>query len=412
MNKSEKKQARSLSEYVDGIIAHTRAEESGPCDNDPSLGELARLAADLSQMRLEIPDTLRQNVLRKVLRQAQTEEPSNRLPLLRALVRLRWHPRNLRFPVGLACAIGMVLAVAFWFSKAIPVSAATVLARSETALANLVGPNEILHRRWSVRAESTCPSADDPAVRTGIVDEWLETTGQVRSAGRSTRSNGNIRWAYTTGGPENRHLVYFPPSSSNPRGLVSVEPTTQEYYAAVQHFPADRQPVLRAYLDRGYLVEPVVSDQRFNWGALQDQSEHIDQLPRVVLTMERASQTSGDAYYRVGIVEDRRPWFWWSAAGAPSVWLEHQETVRYISAKTYLSWRIESKREDDRGCWLNSTRNLIADERLPKTGTGSDVFALQVPPNTPVRRQSATDLLQAVLSALDRMAGPGRHSLE
>jgi len=412
MNKSEKQQARSLSEYVDGIIAHKRAEESGPCNNDPSLGDLARLAADLSQMRFEIPHTLQRNLLRRVLREAGTAEMSNRLPRLRAFVRLMWHPRGLRFPVGIACAVGILFAVAFWFSKAIPVSAATVLARSETALANLVGPNEVLHRRWSVRTETTCPSVDDPGVRTGMVDEWLETTGQVRSAGRSSRSNGSIRWAYTTGGPENRHLVYFPPSSSNPRGLLSLEPTTQEYYAAVQHFPPDRQPVLRAYLDRGYLVEPIVSDRRFNWRAIQDQSEHIDQLPRVVLTMDRESQNSGESYYRVGIVEERRPWFWWSSAGEPSVWLEHQETVRFISANTYLSSRIESKREDDRGCWLNSTRSLIADERLPKTGSGSDVFALHVPAGTPVRRQSATDLLHAVLSALDRTVGTGRHSLE
>ena len=412
MNKSEKKQARCLSEYVDGIIAHTRAEEIGPCDNDPSLGELARLASNLSQMRFVIPDTLHENVLRNVLREADTEETTKVRALLRAFTRLKWNPRNLRLPVGLACAIAIVSTIAFWFSKVIPVSAATVLARSETALANLVGPNEILHRRWSVRIETTCPSADDPAVRTGRLDEWLETTGQVRSAGRSSRSNGNIRWEYTTGGPENRHLVYFPPSSSNPRGLVSVEPTTQEYYAAMQHFPLGRQPVLKAYLDRGYLVEPIVSDQRFNWRAIQEQTDHISQLPRVVLSIERASQQSGDAYYRVGIVEERRPWFWWSAAGEPLVWLEHQETVRFISANNYLSWRIESKREDDQGCRLNSTRKLIMDERLPKTGSGSDVFALQVPPGTPVRRQSATELLRAVLAALDRTAGLGRHSIE
>lgn len=410
MMHSKKKQARRLSEYVDGVITRARAEDTGPCDNDPALGELAILASKLSEVRLVMPEQLHQNVLRRVAREAITGGARRNGPLLRVSSVFKWRALKLHVPIGLACAL--VAALTIWFSKAVPVSAATVLARSETALQSLAGPDEVLHRRWSLKTDSSCSSSDEAAVRTGILDEWLETTGQVRSAGRSMKSNGAIRWAYTTGGPENRHLVYFPPSASYPRGLLNIEPTRDEYYTAVQHFPTDRQLVLRAYLDRGYLVEPVVSDQQFNWRAITDQTS-VDKLPRVILTMERANRENGEPYYRVRIAEDRRPWFWWSAAGKPAVWLEHQETVRFISANTYLSWRVESKRQDRRGCLLTTTRELVTEERVSKSKATPDVFALTIPNGTPTRRQSASELLGAVLAALDgtNPSGP-RQSLE
>ncbi len=191
-----------------------------------------------------------------------------------------------------------------------------------------------------------------------------------------------------------------------------MEPTTEEYYAAIQNFPANRQPVIRAYLDRGYLVEPVLSDQRFNWRAITDQTNNLDKLPRIMLTMEQGEQENGDPYYRIGIAEDRRPYFWWSTGGEPSVWLEHQETIRFISANTYLSWRTESKREDDQGCRMNTIRDLISDERVAKVGSGADIFSLSVPADTPVRHQSAAELLHAVLSALDGVTNESRHMLE
>jgi len=413
MMHSKKKQARRLSEYVDSVITRARAEDTGPCDNDPALGELAVLASKLSEVRLVMPEQLPQDVFRRVARERIAEEPRVNGPLWR-MSRVSsifdWRPLKLQVPIGIACAL--IVAFTVWFSKAVPVSAATVLARSETALASLTGPDEVLHRRWSTKTDSTCSSSGDAGVRTGILDEWLETNGRVRSAGRSIKANGALRWAYTTGGAENRHLVYFPPSPSHPQGLLNIEPTREEYYAAVQRFPADRQPVLRAYLDRGYLVEPVVSDQQFNWRAITDQT-NIEKLPRVILTMEKANRENGEAYYRVRIAEDRRPWFWWSAAGEPAVWLEHQETVRFISAGTYLSWRVESKRQDDQGCWLTTTRELVTEERVSKSKATSDVFAWTIPSGTPARRQSASQLLGAVLAALDgtNPSGP-RQSLE
>ena len=411
MMHSEKKQARRLSEYIDSIITHSRAEETGPCDNDPALAELAILASKLSEMRFVMPERLRQDVLRRAIREQLPPETSTGRPFFRAFFNFKWHPLRRHLPIGLACAV--ILVFALWFSKVAPVSAATVLARSDSALANLVGPDEILHRRWMARSESTCPSADAPPVRISFLDEWLETTGQDRSAGRSTRSNGSIRWAYTTGGPENRHLVYFPPSVSRPHGLLNVEPTAEEYYAAVRKFPPNRQAVLRAYLDRGYLVEPVVSDRRFNWRAITDRTNDVDKLPRVILTMERANRQDGEPYYRIRIAEDRRPWFWWSAAGEPAVWLERQETVRFISANTYLSWRVESKRQDDQGCLLTTTRELVTEERVSKRTPSPDVFALTVPNGTPIRRQSASQLLGAVLAALDGTSPTGpRQPLE
>lgn len=411
MSQSEKHQARRLSEYVDGMIARSRAEESGPCDNDPSLGELANLAADLSELRFLIPKTLHENVLRRISHEAQKAETRNESHSFRAISHFRWQPASFHVPLGLACTI--VLAFTAWFSKTIPVSAATVLARSQTALANLAGPGEVLHRKWLLSSQSSCAVARHDPVSIGMLDEWLDANGKIRSAERSTRADGTLRWAYTTGGPENRHLVYFPPSAANPAGLLSIEPTTEEYYAAIQSFPPDRQPIIRAYLDRGYLVEPVLSDQQFNWRAISDRSDNIEELPRVMLTMEKGTRKDGDPYFRVGIAEDRRPWFWWTAQGKPAVWLERQQTVRFISVDTYLSWRNETVRTDEQGCQLISVRDLVADERIKEGAAGSDMFALNVPAGTQVRHQSAADLLASILQALEKTVESGpRRSLE
>ena len=158
--------------------------------------------------------------------------------------------------------------------------------------------------------------------------------------------------------------------------------------------------MLETYLSRGYIYEPIFSERRFNEAILKEVTG-IEPLHRVRLSMEDSTNVDGQPVYKVRSTDEVRMQFRWRSEGPPLIWLERQETVRYISKKTYLAVRSEEIHLDEMGARIETTRELVEVTNLQPSAVG-DAFDLHVPENVPIRHQSAREHLAEVLRTLRR----------
>ena len=198
--------------------------------------------------------------------------------------------------------------------------------------------------------------------------------------------------------------VYFAPGFSNePRGLLSIEPSRREFQHALAAFGPHDGEKLKTYLDRGYIFEPISGERRFNRIALETSTEQNAPLPRVMVSLREETLPHGVGVYAVRIVDPARVRFRWKSEGAPVAWLESRETVRYIARDTYLSLKAEEAYETEDGRRVFQTRELLETRIVEAGAYSADPFLLTVPEGTPVRRQSASEQLSAVMTVLRRI---------
>lgn len=418
MSRNDRERAQRISEYVDGLVVHRREERPRPFSaEDREFGELASLSRVLSEIELRAPEDFGDN-LRERLPALAANRPlvgggwvagarqfSRRL-ISPAAPSPRWFPRLTRaLPTAAAMALLVALAVAFlWqFASTPTASAAEILSRADMALARLVRPGEVLYRRWKVTDRVTAPAGGPDILREWLSHEWMDGSDFARVAARNETLNGRVRLAYVSvrEDGELRPRVYFPPGfSSEPHGLLSIEPSRREFQEAVAAFPPGAREKLQTYLDRGYIFEPISGERRFNRLALETSVERNSPLPRIMVSLRQETLPSGVLVHAVRIVDPARVRFRWRSEGPPVVWLERRETVRYIARDTYLSLKAEETYGTEDGRRVFTTRELL-ETRIGEPGAdGIDPFVLTVPEGTPVRRQSATEQLSAVARLL------------
>ena len=407
MKADEREQARRLGVYVDELVVrHRDAGADAPSAQDQELADLRDLARHLAAARIVAPEGF-QEALAARLRTQDVAAPSRRSVWARASAAasflLPWNvPRFALTGAGLLAAILL-------FSSTVidqPVlSAETLLARSDAALAALVGDDQVLYRKWRVR------SSGGPSMMTGtaqpgrIIEEWMDGADIERVAARWSTLDGRLQVAYTTvitGGDYRPHVYFAPGLYGEDRGLLNIEPSWGEFEAGVMNFSQPVSQALRVYLDRHYIYAPIRGERAYNRALVSQHSNALAEMPRVLVSLDGAQRLNGMPVYRVRLVDSASVTFNWRSTGPPVVRIAQAEIVRYISQESFLSVRTEERLVFEDGRQRESVRELEATEVFSRQKLASDPFILDVPSGTPVRWQSAQEHLSAVAEVLRR----------
>lgn len=420
MSRQDRARAQRISEYVDGLVVHRREERLRPFSaEDREFRELAGLARVLSAIDVTAPQDFREDLCARLPRMAATGAFDDRSWLggsrwfsrrVAALVRplARWFsplPGTLRTAAAMALLVALAVTFVSQLASTPTVSAAEILSRSDLALAKLLRPGEVLYRRWKVTDRITGAGRPD-TVRAWTSHEWMDGSDFAHVAGRRYSVAGRLLLAYVSmrEDGEVRPRVYFAPGFlREPRGLLSTEPSRREFQEAIAQFPPEERAVLKTYLDRGYIYEPIAGERRFNRTLLESPASASAELPQIMLSLDRSKELNGIPVFAVRIVEPIRIQFRWRSDGPPSAWVTRQETVRYIAQDTFLSLRSEEIQQFRDGRRGLTTLELL-ETRLSEAGAqGVNPFELEVPEETPLRRQSAHEQLSAVARVLRRI---------
>jgi len=417
MIRKERERARRFSEYVDAALVQRRSQDElrhADTPDDQELRDLVDLANTLGRFDMAPPPEWKtglKNQLPDMAARADAEESEllvqSVFANLRATLRRMWHvPNVLRTATATAVLLGLTVAVLSQLSTTKTVSAAQILTRGDTALAELVRPGTVLYQKWRVHDRRR--SADGmETVQNRFIEEWLDGSDLQHVAGRWTTTAGQVVTAYTNVGTsgEHRGRVYFAPNPTNDsRGLLSIEPTRREFQETAARFSDSERPMLNEYLARGYIYEPIVGERRFNRAVIEHTAGDELILPRTRISLDDSEELAGVPVYKVRVIDPVRVRFRWTIAGPPVVWLERQETVRYISRETYLTLKTEDDHLYESGERVFTTRELIETRISAADVAREPAFELDVPAGTPARTQSAFDLLTAVAHALNRVS--------
>lgn len=287
------------------------------------------------------------------------------------------------------------------------VSAADVLTRAQHAIASRIGPGDVMFRRWRIVERFSDRAGGPERVEVRYLDEWIDGGDIKHAASKSLDASGRLSAAYIrerAGDSYVQRVYYAPGIAGEPRGLLSIVPDRPQFESAAARFSGQRRLLLDEYLRRGYgPYEPLMREFRANEAALANGSQGLAFSPVTVL-LEKPVRLERESVYRVRVVEPVRVQFRWTSQGAPNMWLDRGESVRYVSAQTYLSHKIETTSTDENGRRVVASREVV-DMRISHGGTpNGDPFRLDVREGTPVREQSAFDYLTAVATALQRAA--------
>jgi hypothetical protein len=415
-SKAEQERARRVSDYADSLLVRRRTHDDDRnavvAGSDREFPRLAKLAAMLAAVRVEPPPRTEVDVARRVRELAEQPLPNQvgrlwvrwrercRMQRIHALQMLR---RAIVRPLTIAAVNLLVIIVALAFVRSPNASAAEILARTDAALVNLIQPGKMLFRRWRIVDRILDrPGAPERVVHRLLL-EWVDGTDIRHATGKSVSSTGRTYLAYACVIEDGRPVprMYYEPGYANePLGLVSLIPSREQFAQALTRFTGAERRILDTYLSRGYIYEPILSELRFNQAMLRDVTG-IEPLQRFRLSVDSAT-LDGHPVYKVRSTDDVRMQFRWRSKGPPVVWLERQETVRYISRVTYLAVRSEETHLDETGARIETTRELVESRNLVLPTDGESPFDLSIPAGVPVRRQSAYDHLVEVLRALGR----------
>jgi hypothetical protein len=412
MKRHERVRAQRISERVDSVLIQRRGrEEEASRADDPEFRDLMDLASSLNRIDMPLPPAFGDRLLSEIRREAGaigSDEPFTDgisfAAVIRRTARRLWHaPVALRAATITAAVIAVVAIVGseIWWNRT--VSAAEILTRADTALADMVGPGRVLYRRWLL-IDRMRRTADAPeTVRQRFVEEWMDGNDLRHVAGRLVTPEGQVLSAYTTfqDKGEYRPRVYFAPGHVDSVGLLSIEPTRREFIEAAARFSGDDRRRLAEYLSRGYIYEPFIGERRLNRAAIEPGGD-VDAFRGVQLSLDASAMLHGVPVYKVRAIDPVRVRFWWRRE-SPAVWLARQETVRYVSRDTYLSLRTEDIVQHETGEHVVTSRELL-ETRISPTAHESDAFVLTVPDTTPVRTQSPSALLSEVAKALSRVS--------
>jgi hypothetical protein len=416
----DRDEARRISDYIDSLVFQRRLLES-PVDQETApfggeLRELSRLAALLSGIRLVHPEEVQAEIARRIVNApAKQRRPTSmfRWATVRQVVTRSRQIAAGFFkawrPAAVTAIAATVVLLTFDVVSQHTASAAEILTRADAVLDRVVPPGKLLFRRWKIVDQIREYPGAPARLEERYTLEWIDGSDRRRAIGRSYRVDGRMYAAYVGDLDHGQYVrkIYLAPGlsalgvSNERRGLLSVTPSAAEYEAALARFgDADRR-VLETYLARGYIYQPLVSERRFNDAMLQEVAGPAP-LPRVRLSLDDSDLGGQPDLYKVRSVDAVRIQFRWKSAGPTAVWLERQETVRYIAKDTYLTVKSEERAEDERGRTVNTTRELVQTQTVDEWADGVSPFELVVPDTVPVRHQSAYEHLSQVIDALRR----------
>ena len=418
MSRDRKEQARRVSELVDGILLHRRYDgrDAESAATDSELQELGDLARTLSDVTVDPPEGFREQLGRRLPRLAELEAEESAAETRRGRTRA-WIaaaleragrmfqlavPRSV--PAISSALLAAVFAVVVLRSlvDAPVASASEILSRSDAAVARLVGHGQLLYRQWNVSSRTVGPDGRELSQgNTRIIREWLDGGDFDRVAGRWYSADERLRIAYTSvdsGGQRRPHAYFSPGVYGEMRGVLNIEPTVEEYTAALLRFPDDVRRALSVYLDRQYIYLPIIGERRFNRAIIQPAPDAASSLPRIVVSSD-STDITGVPAYRVRVVDPAAVTFNWRSEGPPRVRAGSAEIIRYIARDSYLSVRSEETFRFVDGTTRYTTRELVETRAISAEGLALDPFKLDVPEGTPVHLQSAFDQLSGVAGA-------------
>lgn len=394
--RSDREQARRVIAYVDDVVLHRRAGAGGAdplSADDRELAQLRQLVHCLSDLDVVAPEGFQERLAAR-FGEAEAEPPArSQAATLRAVL----------------VAATLFLAAVVLVRSVVDVrvlSAQSVLSRSDAALTELVRPGQFLYRRWKVTSTSTAGSTPGTTQTERIIEEWMDGANVDRVAGRWSTKDGQLQIAYATGLEDGRYrpTVYFSPGVyDEPRGLLNIEPTRQEFEQALQTFPQPVQRGLKVYLDRNYIYAPITGERNFNRAILESPEQSIPEMPRVVVSLHDSHMLNATPVYCVRIVDSAAVTFNWRSSRPSVIRLGRAEILRYIARDSFLSVRTEERWVLEDGRQRFTTRELVETRAIDGGELTSDPFVIDVPPGTPVERQSAVAHLSGVAGALARV---------
>ena len=187
------------------------------------------------------------------------------------------------------------------------------------------------------------------------------------------------------------------------RWPLSIVPSRHEFESAAERFRGIERDVVDTYLARGSIYEPIVSERRFN-DAMLKAVAGPEPLPQMLLSVDDAAALNGVPVYRVRSLETVRVPFRWRISGAPKMWLERRETLKYIAKDSFLTVKAEETVETESGEQIYTVRELTETRTLsmPPSDSPDNPFGWVGAVDVPVRRQSAFEQLSQVTRTLRR----------
>ena len=404
--------AARLAEYTDKLVLRRRNEGRQPDDlEDADLRELSLLAAELSELDVAPPPHF-QNELAAQLRQGQAvHQPSGAWPHRAyshavnrvALFVERWTMTPTRVRAAFAAAVAVLLAVVVFnpFGHSPIVSAADVLMRSNEVLAATVHPGEVLYRKWRVRFTVWEHAGAPPITDERMVEEWMDGADFDRVAGHSQTDEGWVRaYASRRENGEIRSVAYSGGvRGSDPQPALNIEPTQQEYLRAADTVPPAARRLLHTDLRRHVIYMPIAGERRFNREILEGAPG--GPMPRSV-TVEDVVIENGKAAFAVRADDPSRVQFLWRSGEPPWVQLAREEAISYIAKDSYLTIKSQRNTEYRSGRRTFELRTLEETRTYRMEQLPRNPFEVKVPEGTRVNRQSALELLTAILDALQK----------
>ncbi len=413
MNRSEREREELLSTYIEALVTGQRVAHGfrDATAGDDELRELGALSDELSRMAIVPPAGLSVRVANQ-LRHRQGRRVHAVMDHVRRFGATLHRVYSSR-PAGrclprlatAATAVLLLVLAGLDFASVRTVSASDVLTRAQAAVRNLAGPGELLFRRWRI-VETITTQYGHERQQTRYLLEWMDGGDNRRSVGRTLDGSGHLYLAYVSGPVEGGHSprVYYEPGfGGEPRGLVSIIPSAEDFQSAASRFPRDVRPLITAYLAQGYLpFRPILGELLQNEAVLTDTMNPIPPVSPLRASAVVVDE-NGRRVFRVQYTEPVRVVFRWRSEGPPRTWLSRRDIVRHVDAETFLSLSTESFEEDENGVRVSSRRDLV-ETRIVKLPLADDdnPFDLKVAPDVPVRQQSAYQHLSQVADALRR----------
>lgn len=395
---------------TDPSLPHADVEAFDDSPAEETSENLRRLANELSAVRLAPADGFRERLRRELeyVSRTQLRPSSSRLGVRRVVARVSALPAVPLRPVFAAVAFLLVVALAPHLSRSGPVSAAEVLTRAEHAISALVSPDELIFRKWRIVERFQDRPGAPERTATRYLVEWMDGADLRRATGQSLDASGHMYLAYVRDVLDGRLVprVYYEPGyAGEAEGLVSLVPDRHQFEAAALRFQGAEHALLAAYLAGGNApYEPVTTEIRANHLALNQSRSDASPVASMRLSLEPSTTSQGRTMYRVRLVEPLRVQFRWASQGPPKVWLERRDTVRYISADTYLMVKMETIQQDEFGRRIVAERDVVEMRVIQADTLDHDPFKLKVMDGVPVRQQSAEEHLTQVLTAMQRSA--------
>jgi hypothetical protein len=398
----DRRRARFVSDYADSLISRRRVPEEEASARDVTsrsedFVELLDLVRELDDLEIVPPAPPVRPWRKDPERTGAPLEASARTglrPVLRSRrVTIGWH-----HAVAVA-AFALGVAVAFLARGGAPMlSAADVLSDSDAALEELLGSGEGLHRLWDASYRIEEPDGQVNAWNASV-HEWIEGTGPTRIARRAFDDRGRLLWVHVTEREPDGQLrgrqYYTLDQPTEPRGLVTVDATANEYREAADSFPPDVRGALDLFFQRSF-GPGLVGERAYNRATLGTPGA----APAEPLLSLADEWIDGERLHCVQIFESPRLWFTRSGDGALAAALVRFEQTRFISPRTGLTVKFITRVRYDTGRQTTTTWAARSKD-LRRLGEGDQrAFVFDPPAGLPVRPASARDDLVRMLPAL------------